>query len=121
DFPIVPSHQTGQNWRYTYLSVHRENADLSEEILGVIARYDRQLNQLTVANMEENVYASEPIFVPNTPHSEQGWVLTVVYDGNTHHSELRIYDSERLDNSPLCRLGLPNVIPMGFHGTWKQA
>ncbi|EAZ94254.1 carotenoid oxygenase family protein [Crocosphaera chwakensis] len=119
DFPIIPPHQTGQNWRYTYLSVHRENADLSEEILGIIARYDRQLNKLTVANMEENLYASEPIFVPNIPNSEIGWVLTVVYDGNEHRSELRIYDSEELDKPPLCRLGLPNVIPMGFHGTWK--
>ncbi|MGK7953754.1 MAG: carotenoid oxygenase family protein [Crocosphaera sp.] len=120
DFPIVPSHQTGQNWRYTYLSVHRDNADLSQEIFGAIARYDRQLKQITVADMGENRYPSEPIFVPKNPNSEQGWVLTVVYDGNDHHSELRIYDSEGLENSSLCRLELPHVIPMGFHGTWKQ-
>ena len=120
DFPIVPSHQTGQKWRYTYLSVHRDNADLSQEILGAIARYDRQLKKITVADMGENRYPSEPIFVPNIPNSEQGWVLTVVYDGNNHSSELRIYDSEALESSPLCRLGLPNVIPIGFHGTWKQ-
>ncbi|MDJ0660388.1 MAG: carotenoid oxygenase family protein [Crocosphaera sp.] len=120
DFPIVPSHQTGQNWRYTYLSVHRDNADLSQEIFGAIARYDRKLKKITVADMGENRYPSEPIFVPNHPNSEQGWVLTVVYDGHNHHSELRIYDSEGLENSPLCRLGLPNVIPMGFHGIWKQ-
>ncbi|MDJ0600227.1 MAG: carotenoid oxygenase family protein [Crocosphaera sp.] len=121
DFPIVPSHQTGQNWRYTYLSVHRDKADLSKEIFGAIARYDRQLNKITVADMGDNRYPSEPIFVPHRPNSQQGWVLTVVYDGNTHRSELRIYDSEGLDNSPICRLGLPNVIPIGFHGTWKQA
>ncbi|MGK7883723.1 MAG: carotenoid oxygenase family protein, partial [Crocosphaera sp.] len=90
------------------------------EIFGAIARYDRQLKQINIADMGENRYPSEPIFVPRTPNSEKGWVLTVVYDGNNHSSELRIYDSEGLENSPLCRLGLPNVIPMGFHGTWKQ-
>ncbi len=121
DFPIVPSHQTGKNWRYTYLSVHRDHADLSQEILGAIARFDRQLKTVTIADMGENKYPSEPIFVPHQPQSEKGWVLTVVYDGNEHQSELRIYDSEALNDHPLCRLALPNVIPLGFHGTWKQA
>ncbi len=119
DFPIIPSHQTGENWRYTYLSVHREQADLSQEIFGAIARFDRQLKMVTVADMGENRYPSEPIFVPHTPNSEQGWVLTIVYDGHEHRSELRIYDSEMLDHDPLCCLALPEVIPLGFHGTWK--
>jgi all-trans-8'-apo-beta-carotenal 15,15'-oxygenase len=119
DFPIIPSHQTGKKWRYTYLSVHREQADLSQEIFGAIARFDRELKQVTVADMGENRYPSEPIFVSDQPNSEQGWVLTVVYDGNEHRSELRIYDSEMLDHDPVCCLALPEVIPMGFHGTWK--
>ncbi|MGK7940454.1 MAG: carotenoid oxygenase family protein [Crocosphaera sp.] len=119
EFPIIPSHKTGKNWRYTYLSVHRDNADLSQEIFGAIARFDRQLKTVTICDMGDNKYPSEPIFVPHQPHSEKGWVLTVVYDGNEHQSELRIYDSERLNENPLCRLALPSVIPMGFHGTWK--
>lgn len=121
DFPVIPTHQTGEVWRYTYLSVHRDNADLSEEIFGAIARFDRQLNTLTIADMGEMGYPSEPIFVPNMPYSEQGWVLTVVYDRQQDRSEVRIYDSEALDQDPLCRLALPQVIPFGFHGTWKPA
>ncbi|MGK7938467.1 MAG: carotenoid oxygenase family protein, partial [Xenococcaceae cyanobacterium] len=35
-------------------------------------------------------------------------------------SEVRIYGSDRLEDEPLCRLGLPSVIPPGFHGTWKS-
>lgn len=52
---------------------------------------------------------------------DQGWVLTVVYDGDADTSEVWVFDSERLDQEPVCRLSLPQVIPIGFHGTWRPA
>ncbi|MGF1480540.1 MAG: carotenoid oxygenase family protein [Cyanophyceae cyanobacterium] len=120
EFPVVPQHQTGQPWRYSYLSMHRDEADVGQELFGAIARYDRSSGALSVADMGKNCYPSEPIFVPAAPHSEQGWVLTVVYDGDTDTSEVRVYESDRLEDDPLCRLELPSVIPHSFHGTWKH-
>ncbi|WP_013322056.1 carotenoid oxygenase family protein [Gloeothece verrucosa] len=121
EFPLVPPHQQGKPWRYTYLSVHREGVDIAEEILGAIAKFDHKKGHLSIADMGDNCYPCEPIFVPSQPGSEQGWVLTVVYDGNHHCSEVRIYDSEHLEDEPLCRLLLPSVVALGFHGTWKPA
>ena len=103
-----------------------------------IARYDRQtgkmamqrglggfphkrLHQDAIADMGDNCYPSEPIFVPSNNNAEQGWLLTVVYHGNTDKSEVRIYESDKLTEAPVCRLALPSVIPPGFHGTWKQS
>jgi all-trans-8'-apo-beta-carotenal 15,15'-oxygenase len=128
EFPTVPPHQVGQPWRYSYLSLHRVGArladrhrpDIDREIFGAIGRFDRQTNNLTVADMGDNCYPTEPIFVPDSVNSEQGWVITVVYDGNADTSEVRVYDSDRLDDEPICRLGLPHIIPHGFHGTWKS-
>ena len=120
EFPVVPNHQVSNSWRYTYLSVHRDHADLSQEMLGAIARFDRQLGTLIMADMGDHCYPSEPIFVPHSAHSEQGWILTVVYNGSYHRSEVRIYDSENLNLDPLCCLELPTVIPLGFHGTWNE-
>ena len=120
DFPVIPQHQVGKSWRYTYLSVHRNEADIGKEIFGGIARFDHRNNYLSIANLEENYYPSEPIFVAEPGNGEQGWVLTVVYDGNQDKSEVRIYDSEGLENEPICRLELPKVIPPSFHGIWKH-
>ncbi|HAC64123.1 MAG TPA: hypothetical protein DCF68_11440, partial [Cyanothece sp. UBA12306] len=120
DFPIVCPHRVSDDWRYTYLSVHRNNADLSQEIFGAIACFDRKLGTITMADMGEHCYPSEPIFVPRSPSAETGWIITVVYDGYYHHSEVRIYNSESLNLDPLCRLKLPKVIPPSFHGTWKN-
>ncbi len=70
--------------------------------------------------MGTNIYPSEPIYVPSADEPTTGWLLTVVYDGNNHSSEVRIYHSDRLDAEPICRLGLPEVIPPSFHGTWRN-
>jgi all-trans-8'-apo-beta-carotenal 15,15'-oxygenase len=120
EFPIVPQHQVGENWRYTYSSAYPDGADISQELLSTILRFDRSSGETTIANMEENCYASEPIYVSNPNNFESGWLLTVVYDGNSDRSEVRIYNSDRLDEETICRLELPKVIPHGFHGTWKS-
>lgn len=117
EFPVVQPSLTGQPWRYTYCCVHRENADLRRELVGAIARFDRDTQKLTVADMGENRYPSEPIYVANG--KDGGWLLTVVYDGNNRRSEVWIYDRDRLEDKPICRLELPQIVPLSFHGTFS--
>jgi carotenoid cleavage dioxygenase-like enzyme len=120
EFPGVPQ-QNVEASRYTYMSSFRQESDISQEILNTIARFDHSTETFTEADLGENRYCSEPIHVQNAQNSEQSWVVTVVYDGNTHSSEVWVYDSDRLDEKPVCKLGLPSVIPPSFHGTWKPA
>jgi carotenoid cleavage dioxygenase-like enzyme len=112
EFPSVPAPNVGQVSRYTYMSSFCEGTDISQELLNAIARFDHKTGTLTEAYPGENSYPSEPIPVAD-------WVLTVVYDGNSHRSEVWVYDSDRLDQDPVCQLQLPSVIPHSFHGTWK--
>jgi carotenoid cleavage dioxygenase-like enzyme len=118
EFPTVKQSEVGENWRYTYLSVHKTPTVNPQELLGTIGRYDRENHTLAIAPLDSHLYASEPIYAQDKYHPDRGWLLTVVYDGKNHHSEVWIYDSDRLDDEPICKLGLPSVIPMGFHGTW---
>jgi carotenoid cleavage dioxygenase-like enzyme len=119
EFPSVPAKNIGKFSRYSYMSIFREGTDIEGEILNCIAGFDHQTGTVTEANLEENCYPSEPLHVQDTQNSDQGWVLTVVYDGNTDSSEVWIFDSQRLNEEPVCKLRLPNVIPHSFHGTWK--
>lgn len=120
EFPLVSPAKVGQDWRYTYLNVHRNGVTHGEELFNTIARYDRENGKIAIADLGDNFYPSEPIFVPSQDNPEQGWILTVVYDGNSDQSEVRIYHSDRLSEAPVCRIALPSVIPPGFHGTWKN-
>lgn len=61
-------------WRYIYLLIHRDNADLSQEFFGAITYFDPPQRALSIADIKEIAYAysSKPIFVLNSPDSEQG-------------------------------------------------
>lgn len=119
EFPVVKPHQTSQDADTVFLNIQRPDADISRELFGAIARFIPTTQSLTVADLGENRYPSEPIFAPHPDNPDQGWVLTVVFDGNTDSSELWIFDADGLDRDPVCRLGLPSIIPHSFHGTWN--
>jgi carotenoid cleavage dioxygenase-like enzyme len=120
EFPTVPPQNLGQASRYTYMSTCRQGTDISKELLNAIACFDCKTETLTEANFGENRYPSEPIYAQDAENPQQAWILTVVYDGNSHSSEVWIFASDRLDSEPVCQLELPSVIAHSFHGTWKQ-
>lgn len=120
EFPQVPNDQTVVT-APTYLSLHPPDEDNAGELFRAIARYEPDLDRLTVAKAGTQRYPSEPIYAPKANTSTpSGWVLTVVYDGTQHQSEVWIYDSDRLAEEPICRLALPGVVPHSFHGIWHQ-
>ncbi|WP_353931578.1 carotenoid oxygenase family protein [Okeanomitos corallinicola TIOX110] len=121
EFPSVPAANVGKFSKYSYMSIYKEETDMQGEILNNIACFNHETATLTEANLGENLYPSEPIHVQDPENSEQGWILTVVYDGNTNNSEVWIFDSQRLQAEPICKLALPSVIPHSFHGTWKNS
>jgi carotenoid cleavage dioxygenase-like enzyme len=100
--------------------MHRDGVDISGELLSTIARFDRQTGELAIADLGENCYPSEPIYVRDRDNPDLGWILTVVYNGNNQTSEVWIYKSDRLEEEPICRLKLPSIVSHSFHGTWKD-
>jgi len=121
EFPVVPPQVVGQASTDIYLSVYRDGVDISQELLGAIARFNPKTDRLAIADLGENCYPCEPLYAADALNPQQGWVLTVVYDGNSDRSEIVVFDSDALDEEPVCRVGLPSVIPHSFHGKWKPA
>ncbi len=121
EFPIVEQSQVGQEWRYTYLSAHKSHSILSQELLGTIGRFDRHTQTLITAELDSHSYPTEPIYARDKYDPTKGWILTVIYDGEHHNSQVWIYDGDRLNETPVCQLALPSVVPMGFHGTWASS
>jgi all-trans-8'-apo-beta-carotenal 15,15'-oxygenase len=125
EFPTVASALVGQTARFTYLNT-RSKYSKGTDLFDAIACFDHERGEMSVADMGEHCYASEPIFSPSPENPEQGWILTVVYRGDHHASEVWIFeshglDNHGLDNGPICRLALPSPVAFSFHGTWKAA
>lgn len=65
-------------------------------------------------------FAGEPLFipVPTWKKEDQGYLLTVVYDGSRHKSYLAVLDAQNVSDGPICRIDFPIHIPHGLHGCW---
>ena len=124
EFPLPNPQLVGKPWLYTYLATHRDevmdSGKMAQELLTAIARYDRQTGAISLSDMGTDVYPSEPIYVSEGNNLDLGWLLSVVYNGKENSSEVRIYQSDRLEENPICCLALPEVVPHGFHGTWSD-
>ena len=69
----------------------------------------------------EGCVPAEPTFVPAAgadPKSDEGWVMTYVYDANRDASDFVILDASRMSAEPVARVKLPQRVPYGFHGSW---
>ncbi|MGF1536245.1 MAG: carotenoid oxygenase family protein [Elainellaceae cyanobacterium] len=119
EFPVVKPQQVGQDADEVYLSIHRPDADVHHDLFGAIAQLNPNTGTLTLADLGEHRYPSEPIYAEDAENPNQGWILTVVFEGARSQSEVWIFDADRLDRGPVGRLQLPSGIPHSFHGTWR--
>ncbi len=100
--------------------MHRPDGLERGDLFGAIARYDHHAQAHTTLDCGDHRYPTEPLLAsdPGNSDVDQGWLLTVVYDGDRHQSEVWIVASDRLADGPICRLHLPQVVPPSFHGIW---
>lgn len=118
EFPLVPAQAVGQPWRHTYLLMHRDGVKTGEDWFGAIGRFDYETGELKQTDLGEGCYGSEALHVADGIDPQQGWLLDVVYNSTAERSELWVFDAMTL-GEPVCRLALPNTVPIGFHGTWQ--
>ena len=119
EFPITAAHEVGQPHQSLYLASQSQPNAKVEENFDSIARFDSETGKLTLAQFSSGCYPVEPIPVSHPDHPNRGWMLTVVFDGNRDQSMVQIFDAQQLDAGPVCVLELPEVVPIGFHGTWR--
>ncbi|WP_067467482.1 carotenoid oxygenase family protein [Nocardia amamiensis] len=64
--------------------------------------------------------AAEGTFVPHPQAraEDEGWLLSYVYDPARDASDLVIVDASDFSGAPRAVIGLPQRVPLGFHGCW---
>lgn len=118
EFPYVNPNQAGREYRYLWLgAAHNATGNAP---LQAILKLDLQTGEKQLHSFAPHGYVSEPIFVPkpNATKEDEGWVMTLVYDGANHYSKLAILDGENLEAGATAILHLRHHIPYGLHGSW---
>ncbi|MBN7796172.1 carotenoid oxygenase family protein [Parahaliea mediterranea] len=66
----------------------------------------------------DNCAGGEPIFVSSGEAEDEGYILSVVFNGNTGFSEVHIINAQQFTAPPVAVVKLNTRIPFGFHGNF---
>ncbi len=113
EFPVIPAADYGQAQAPTWLNLRHPGSILGHDYLGEIGCWHNGRVQRT--HLDAHQYPSEPIHAQSASGQ---WVMSVISDTQQQSSEFWLWDAAAIESEPVCRLGLPQLLPLGFHSTW---
>lgn len=122
EFPTLNPHKVGRDYRYLFIGAAHNDTGRNAPLQGIL-KLDLQTGKRELHSFATSGYVSEPVFVakPNGTREDEGWILTLVYDGSKHRSDLVILDGENIQGDAVARLHLQHHIPYGLHGSWTDS
>ena len=115
EFPQVSGDRVGREYRYGY------TVSVGEGLIpGSNCKIDYRTGEIAYHDHGPGRGSGEAVFLPRPDGSaeDDGWLMSFVYDENTHGSELVILDARDMKRPPVARVVLPRRVPYGFHGMW---
>jgi carotenoid cleavage dioxygenase len=118
EFPRMDNRQLGRPTRYSY---HQRCAEASTLLFDGVVKYDYASGATAVSySYPPGWFGGETVFAPREGSSaeDDGYLVTFVVDEATGDSECYVLDAQRLADGPVCRLGIPQRVPTGYHTWW---
>jgi all-trans-8'-apo-beta-carotenal 15,15'-oxygenase len=118
EFPTIRADRDGAVHRHVYAG--RFEKDERTAPTSVLLKVDTKTGTTAEHDLGEGCVFGEPIFVAcEGGEEDDGWVLSLGYDGTDHHSFLAILRADTWDE--VARLHLPFHVPMGLHASFAPA
>ena len=85
-----------------------------------LLKFDLDAGTTQTYGVGDHCAGGEPVFVEsaNGEAEDAGYILSVVYNGDTQLSELHIIDAQDFESKPLAIVKLNARVPFGFHGNF---
>jgi carotenoid cleavage dioxygenase len=121
EFPRLDERHAGLAYRHGYFA--GTSVDCDKIAFDTIADIDFKTGRRAEHRFKAGDAPGEPVFVPRAPNSAEGdgFLLAVVYRGETDTSDLVVFDAQDVARGPIGTASLPRRVPFGFHGNWRQA
>lgn len=118
EFPRLDDRLVGHKNRWGYAVLSEPDAPWQN-----LVKYDRQGGPNSIHCFGTGHWPGEPVFVPRKPDADEddGFVLTVVYDGANDASYLAVLDARNVAGPPLAKCHLRHRVPLGFHGNFAPS
>lgn len=117
DFPRLNGRHAGQPYRFLYTAHWGDRVQF-----GPAFKHDLQRGTTEVHDYGPGRMTTEPVFVrkPDAASEDEGWIMSSVYDPDTHRSDIVILDAQGFAGDPVATIRLPVRIPFTFHGGWAS-
>ena len=123
EFAMVNPRRQGLSSRYGWMAVAER--ETGNDPLQAIKKLDLISGERRVWSAAPRGFVSEPVMVPRPapagglePAEDEGWVLTLIWNGARGASDLVILDAGSM--AELAVVELPLAIPYGLHGSFVQ-
>ncbi len=118
EFPTLNPAHASQPYRYIFIGA-TDDSQINAPLQSIL-KLDLQSNTSEQWSAAPEGFAGEPIFVPKAGATgeDAGWILSLIYNGAEHRSQLVILDGENIRQGPVARLHLTHHVPYGLHGTF---
>jgi carotenoid cleavage dioxygenase-like enzyme len=117
EFPSIRQDRQGRPTRYAY-TMHISPEDTL--LFDGLTKYDTASQRAETYWFGDGRWGSEAPFAPRPGSSteDDGYLISYVCDERAGSSEVHILDAAAPSEGPVCRLGIPFRVPLGFHATW---
>jgi carotenoid cleavage dioxygenase-like enzyme len=117
EFPRVAGRALTRRHRLVYLAT-ASSPEAARGLFDQLARFDVESGRLETVSLGPDTYPSEPVFVRDRAGAaeDDGWILSLVYDGRAHSSHVAVLDARHVSDGPVARADLGHPVPFTFHG-----
>ena len=121
EFPRFDERRAGLAYRHGWFAANTRNPGALH--FDAIAHIDLATGKRAIFELPSGDATSEPVFTPRTPDAAEGdgYLLSVVYRGETDRSDLLVFDTADITAGPVATAHVPRRVPFGFHGNWRSA
>ncbi len=118
EFPRMDNRLLGRPSQFSYSP---RIAPASELLFDGFLKYDTGTGASETHAYGDGRYGGETVFAPRVgagAADDDGYVLTFVTDAATGDSEVIVVDARRVGDEPVCRIRIPQRVPIGYHSWW---
>ena len=116
EFGMINATHGGEPHRYVYAATGKPGWFLFDGLI----RHDLLTGTEQRISFGDGVYGSETAMAPRVGSrgEDDGYLVTLTTDMNADASYCLVFDADRIQDGPVCKLQLPERISSGTHSTW---
>lgn len=122
-FGVVNPNVSGQKHRFMYSTVGALDDDVAPP--QGIAKFDLTTSTADTWTAKNYEFVGEPMFASRkgseNMNEDDGYIISVLLNGQKKESELIIFDARRISDGPVCRIQLGMVVPHGLFGCFTSS